>query len=334
LVKVINKDWTKTWTSAANAIYGAVSYTDKKHLSLVEVMGFTGHAFRMNIDPEQINAAGPTSFPGGFILRRNLCNLGFTSNLADAETPVSPEIAEKTIALAQEAIDKGYPAISFDLFTPEFGLIYGYDDEQQLFYAKDTEKDGTLSYVRFSEPKIGVLFVVTVSESLDHSKYEMLRMALDVIINHSRGREWTHIFENKFAIGLSGYDAWISVMERRNADEFGNAYNLAVISDAREFAVEFLRDLARKWDGSNVVERNVRTRSTEAVRHYEKAAEAFDELRTMFPFPEGGTPNNPETADRAIALLRKAKEAETKGVEVLEQLFDFMKAYHSEVWGH
>jgi hypothetical protein len=35
-----------------------------------------------------------------------------------------------------------------------------------------------------------------------------------------------------------------------------------------------------------------------------------------------------------IKLLIQAKEAETKGVEVLEQLYDFMKAYHSEKWIH
>ncbi|WP_240764884.1 hypothetical protein [Paenibacillus dendritiformis] len=78
----LDRDWNVTWTSAAAAVHGAVSYTDKKHLSLVDVMGYTGHAFRMNIDPGTINAAGPTSFPGGYILRRNLCNLGFTSCLA------------------------------------------------------------------------------------------------------------------------------------------------------------------------------------------------------------------------------------------------------------
>src|SRR5690606_23799952 len=113
-------------------IHGAVSYTDKKHLTLSEVMGYTGHAFRMNIDPVSVNLAGPTSFPGGYILRRNLCNLGFTSNLADPDKPIAPEKIEKTMALVQDSIDRGIPAISVDLFLPEFGLIYGYDDDQQV----------------------------------------------------------------------------------------------------------------------------------------------------------------------------------------------------------
>jgi hypothetical protein len=328
------KNWSTTFTTAAGAIYGAVQYTDKKHLTLVDVMGLTGHAFRMNIDPQEVNAAGPTSFPGGYILRRNLCNLGFTSCLADATPPVPPEKVERTIALIQESLDRGVPAISFDLFAPEFGLIYGYDDDQQLFYAKDMSKDDSIPYSKFASPRIDVLFVTTISESLPHSKYEMLRMALDMIVEHARGREWTHVFKDRFAQGLAGYDAWIGAMERRAADEQGNAFNVEVVSDARDFAAQFLRDLARTWNGSNVVERKVRTFAGEAAEHYAVVADKFAEMLALFPFPHGGNPKDPETADQAIQWLRQAKEAEEKGVAVLEKMLNFMKAYHSEVWVH
>ncbi len=328
----LDRDWSKTWTSAAAAIHGAVSYTDKKHFTLTDVMGFTGHAFRMNIDPITINAAGPTSFPGGYILRRNIGNLGFTSCLADPTTPLTPDKVERTIALVQQSIDRGIPAISFDLFIPEFGLIYGYDDDKQLFHAKDVSKDGTISYSDFADPKIDLLFVTTISESLPHSKYEILRMALSMIVDHGRGKEWTHVFDDKFVQGLAGYEAWIGVMERRHADEHGHAYNVAVIADAREFAARFLRELAFRWDGTNVVERTVRKHAGEAALHYEAVAETLGKMRELFPFPEGGQPKDPDTADRAIVLLRQAHEAETKGLEQLEQLFHFMKEYYSETW--
>lgn len=334
MAKALDRDWTKTWTTAAQAVHGAVSYTDKKHLTLVDVMGLTAHAFRMNIDPKQIHAAGPTSLPGGYIIRRNLANLGFISNMGEAATPVTPENAERTIALVQKSVDQGIPAIAFDLFIPEFGLIYGYDDEKQIFHAKDVSQDGTITYQQFVEPKIGVLFLVTISESLPHSKYEILRMALDMIVDHARGREWNHVFKDRFVMGLAGYDAWIEVMRRREADEFGNAYNTIVIADAREFAAEFLRRLVIQWNGTNFVERMVRDKAAAAAVHYETVAEAWGELQDMFPFPEGGKSKEPSTADRAIELLEKAKDAETKGIMVLEQLLDFMKAYYSEIWVH
>jgi hypothetical protein len=325
-----DKDWSRTFTTAAEAIYGVVQYTDKNYLSFIDVFGLTGHAFRMNIDPEIINAAGPTSFAGGYIFRRNLCNLGFISSMTEMNTLITPEILEQTMNLVQKSIDKGIPVISFDLFIPEFGVIYGYDDEKQVFHAKDVSQDGYIPYSKVVGERL--TFLVAINESIPHSKYEMLRMALDMIVEHARGREWTHVFKDRFAQGLAGYDAWIHVMERRTADEFGNAYNLAVISDAREYAVRFLHELKLKWNGTNVVERNVRKYASEAFLHYKIAAESLIELRNMFPFPQGGNPKDPVVADQAIELLKIARDAELQGVMVLEGFLDFMKAYHSELW--
>ncbi len=325
------KDWTRTWTTAASAIHGAVAYTDKKDYTLVDVMGITGHAFRINIDPHRIDVSGPTMYPAGYIIRRNLCNLGFISNLSDTDKPFTPAKVEQVFALIQQSIDRGIPAIAFDLFIPEFGLIYGYDDELKLFHAKDVSQEGTIPYTDWVE-KRDMLWVTTINESLPHSKYETLRMALDMIVDHARGREWTHVFTDTHKIGLAGYEAWISCMERRAADPFGNAYSAAVVSDAREHAAQFLRELAVKWNGTNVVERTVRQRAAEAAAHYQRVADSLVPLREMFPFPQGGDPADPANADRAVELLRAAHEAESQGIIVLEQLLDFMKAYWSEQW--
>lgn len=263
-----NKDWTKTWTSAASAIHGVLDYTDRKHYSLVDVMGITGHAFRINIDPEHIDVAGPTMFPGGYLIRRNLCNLGFISNLSDTEKPYTPETVEKVMALIQQSIDKGMPAIS---------------------------------YIDFIESR-DMLWVTTISESLPHSKYEVLRMALDMVVDHARGREWQHVFNGKYKIGLAGYDAWIACFERRGADPFGNAYNIAVVSDAREYAEQFCVSL--RFVG-------------------------MEKMLLNEPYAVW-QPDDPDTADRALELLRAAKEAEEQGIKVLERLLNFMKIYWSE----
>lgn len=328
----MEKQWNRTHTSAASAIYGAINYGKDSNFSLVDVMGLTGHAFRINIDSKEVNVAGPTMFPGGYILRRNLCNLGFISCLADAEAPVPPEKVTQTIALIQDSINRGYPAIAFDLFVPEFGLIYGYDDEAQVFHAKDPVNSGTVSYEKFSDVRSGVLFVTTISEQLPHSKYEQLRMALDMIVDHTLGREWNHIFKDQYRIGLAGYDAWMNVLKQRKADPYGQAFNVMVISDAREFAVQFLKELERNWTADNIVERTVRKLASEAAIFYQQTADSLIEIRELFPFPEGGNPQDPAISDRAISLLRTAKQGEEEGIKLLERLLHFMKAYHSEVW--
>lgn len=326
-----NEHWLKTKTSAAAAIHGAIQYTDKNYLNLIDVMGLTGHAFRINIDPKEINVAGPTAIPGGYLIRKNLTNLGFTSNLADSEAPVNPEKLEQTLELIQKSIDQGVPAIGFDLFIPEFGLIYGYDDGKRAFFAKDCSKDGEVTYEEFADVN-GVLYSTTIEESLPHSKYEMLRMALDTILDHSYGREFQAVFEGQYIIGIKAYDAWVDVMKKGNADPHGNSFNALVVSDAREFALKFLHDLTIKWDGTNIVERAVRKFASDAEKHYAVVVEALVELRELFPFPHGGDHSQKENVEKAIQLLKEAKDAEVEGLKSLENLAGFMKNYYAEKW--
>ncbi len=332
--QLVNENhWLRTKTSAASAIHGAIKYTDKKYLNLIDVMGLTSHAFRINIDSKEINVAGPTAIPGGYLMRKSLTNLGFTSNLADSEAPAKPDKVEQTLELIQDSIDRGIPAIGFDLFIPEFGLIYGYDDTKKVFFAKDCARDGEVTYEEYSDIR-GVLYSTTIEESLPHSKYEMLRMALDTILDHAHGREWQGPFEDKYVIGLKAYDTWMDVLEKGNADPHGNAFNALVVSDAREFAVKFLHDLTIKWDGTNIVERGVRKFASDAVKHYTTAAEALVELRELFPFPHGGEPAEKGNKEKAVQLLKKAKEAEEEGLKCLQTLLDFMNNYYAEKWVH
>ncbi|OPA80988.1 hypothetical protein BVG16_01165 [Paenibacillus selenitireducens] len=86
------------------------------------------------------------------------------------------------------------------------------------------------------------------------------------------------------------------------------------------------------WNGAIVVERTVRRLASEAAAHFKKTAAALVEMREMFPFPQGGQPDEPTAANRAVELLRAAREAEEQGIQVLEGLLDFMKAYWSEQW--
>ncbi|WP_374019509.1 hypothetical protein ABU162_07430 [Paenibacillus thiaminolyticus] len=72
-----SNDWTMTWTSAVQAIYALLPYTDKKdRYTLTDVMGVSGHAFRINIHPADVNAAGPTMFDPGQLLEHGLHLLG------------------------------------------------------------------------------------------------------------------------------------------------------------------------------------------------------------------------------------------------------------------
>ncbi|MGF7030284.1 hypothetical protein J2T17_001189 [Paenibacillus mucilaginosus] len=312
-----------TWTSAAQALWNLTRYTNTPDLTLTEVMGYTSHAFRININPANVDVAGPTSFPWRRLLSEGMANLGFRTACAESAplTPPSDDELEKALVLTQRSIDRGIPAMAWDLFIPEFGVLYGYDDEKKAFEARDVQQDGLLPYASLGRGRIGELFVLTLEDPLPlHlDRQAMLRGALEMIVRHARDNE-----EGEHACtyrnGLAGYDAWIEAFRGGSVSPMGNAYNAALVADARYHAAEFLQELQAVWAGDRPVEQTVRRLALDAERHYRRVHEALAGLLPLFPFPQGGSPDDPDTAAQAAALLGEAKSAEEEGVRTLEAM--------------
>ncbi|WP_088034560.1 GyrI-like domain-containing protein [Evansella clarkii] len=315
----------KTMTSAAQAMYAMLQYTDKKHLSLSEIMGYSSHAFRMNIHPESVSPAGPTMFAPYELVSQNLKTLGVYTLTRSEFTPLSNKDLADTIRMAESRIDTGVPVISWDLFSPEFGLIYGYDHGQQVFYAKDMKKDNIIKYSELNERASSHLFLCGFFDSVPKSTPIMFRDALKKIIEHADGKSPFASFEYKH--GLAGYDAWIHAFQTRKIDAFGNAYNIAVVGDARKHGSHFLTILTENWDASTILDQQVIEVLTEAKELYSKVASCFEQLGKLFPFPRGGEPNDHATSQKAIELLQHAYEWERKGIEDLRRLESLLEQY-------
>lgn len=317
-----------TLTSAAQAIFAMLQYTDKKELSLSEVMGYSTHAFRINIHPESVSPAGPTMFAPYELVSQSLRTLGVYTMSRSEPTPQSDKDLADTLLLIQSRIDTGVPVISWDLFAPEFGLIYGYDHEKQLLYVKDIEKDGKIKYSELNHRRFNHLFVCGFSESTPKSVPIMLRDALKRIINHAHGKSPYGSPEYKH--GLAGYEAWIQAFLTRKIDVFGNAYNLAVVADAREHAYQFLFKLHAQWPLKTQFDSEVRHYLNKAMCIYKKVTDCFQPLLKMFPFPQGGEPNEIANSQNAIESLTQAYHFEKEGVTLLEKLFELLETYEDD----
>lgn len=155
-------------TSAAQAMWSAVKLAGKADIELYEVMGLTGHAFRININPDNVDVAGPTAYTWEKFFSLGLINLGFKTSYVRSSnlTPPTPNELTRGLNLAQKSIDRGIPAITWDLFIPEFGVLYGYNDEKQELYGKDPRQDGTLPYEKLGYGQVGELFVMILEEEI------------------------------------------------------------------------------------------------------------------------------------------------------------------------
>jgi hypothetical protein len=97
---------------------------------------------------------------------------------------------------------------------------------------------------------------------------------------------------------------------------------LAVVSDAREFAVKFFRGFKEKWPGATPLEQDLVAIADETASLYEQVAATLSEMRSMFPFPQGGEPNDKDQALSAIRLLIKVKSVEEKAVLQMERMLE------------
>ncbi|QDP39473.1 GyrI-like domain-containing protein [Radiobacillus deserti] len=318
-----------TWTSAAQSIYAMLQYTDKKTLTLSEVMGYSTHAFRINIHPETVSPAGPTMFDPLDLVPKGLKTLGVVTLIESLQTPVSDKKLVDMIRFTQRSLDTGIPVISWDLFAPEFGLIYGYDNEKQVFYAKDIEKDRLIKFSELNQRRFQHLFLCGYLQSTPKTIPIMLKDTLIRTLEYALGKS-PFAASREYKHGLEGYEAWIKAFEGRKIDEAGNAYNAAVVADARKHAHRFFSDLLKRWEVSTDLDCQVANCLKEGERIYRKIAEILADIPRMFPFPQGGEPNNISTSKRAIDILQSAHDWEKAGVALLTKLLKLIEKYEDE----
>ncbi|QKG83831.1 sigma-70 family RNA polymerase sigma factor [Kroppenstedtia pulmonis] len=309
-----------SWNSFVGALREALGYTEGKSYSLIDLMGYTGQAFRIQVHPEDVDVAGPTAYLWKRVMEKGLANIGVQMGYCGSEIPnYEPPSAQETmdaIRMIHRSVDRGVPVIGWDLFISEFGLIYGYDDEKEVLDAVDLEARRGLPYDRLGRGKLKELALVTIDSRERVEPKAALRGALQMALEHGEGKEPAM---PGYVQGTAAYASWAEAFKSGSVDPFGNAYNAAVYSDARQFATHFLL----MWS-STCPERQANPQEqlllARAAACYAQVGEALTELRTLFPFPSGGDPADPGKAQAAVKLLEKAKEAETEGLHLLEEL--------------
>ncbi|MFK7691219.1 sigma-70 family RNA polymerase sigma factor [Paenibacillus sp. HJGM_3] len=320
--------------SFVHCTYHLLQYAGKP-FTLTEVTALFGAAFQINVKANNIDISGPGMFDWDTFFTNGLANLGFHSsyldvygfNLNPGRAVHDPEYAQKlmdfherALYMIRQTVDRGYPAIVFDVFEREFALVYGYEDRNQKLYAADGKGHHMLDYARLGRGKSAHLYVIAIDGAFEIDAKVAIRRLMKRVVMHARGSEET--FKPAYVNGLEAYDAWINTFLQRTTDELGNAANLLVVGDGRSAAGRFFRE----WGDSRILEGDAWLAGivTEIAGRYEAVVASFDKLRIMFPYPAGGTPKDPVQADTAAHLLQQAKKDELTAIEQMEAVLQQM----------
>jgi hypothetical protein len=240
------------------------------------------------------------------------------------------DLVPRALDFIHHSVDNGHPVLVWDLYFPEFALIYGYDDESRQFLAGDCStvyETDTVPYDHLSRGTLGMLFVLSARSSFAVDNRTMFRNAIGTSLRHYREQEH---YTEQCVNGLAGYDVWIDALQGGRVEPISNSYNVFLISDARHNAALFFEAVGGGAFGGYDGSESIAQLAQVAASLYGSMREPFDRLCAMFPFlvdfdVRGGNPNDPATAEEAIRLLQSIKGLEEQAVQVLDCMYAMLQ---------
>ncbi|QGQ96487.1 hypothetical protein EHS13_17145 [Paenibacillus psychroresistens] len=298
-------------------LFHVLPYINQAKYTYEEIMGYTGHAFHINVRVEAIDKWGPTMYDWDGVIPRGLHNLGLISkDIAYSGYHMEvPNVLNNSIALIRQSIDKGVPLIMWEPLGPEFGIIYGYNDESQSLYVIDAAIEGEIPFDRIGRgDDTPEFYVLSIDEVINRSPNDRIMGTLDLILKYGL----TDAHDTwEFSTGLPAYDAWIIAFNNKKIDFYGNSFNIQVLKNARESAIGFLNKFKNEFIKEEEIELINQSKNSliEAVK-------LINELELLFPYPTGGNPREDLIRDKAIQLLNDIKEKEKSALLYLKILRD------------
>ncbi len=312
MLKLDNLKYKPLWTSHIACVKSCLEFLNIE-ITDAWLFGATGHAFILNIH-EELCPSGPTAFRNLWLTRfgRNAgyladCIFGLKS---DHDFAAKQQLAWNRI---RQSIDAGIPCYGWEMSVPEFYIITGYDETGYYYSGCDAmEGAGPKPWQEVGNTEIGVMEMYTVHPGIAADDERTVRQALSLGREMSQGsRKW---FFPKYSQGLAGYDAWIGALESGKTNPWGASYNGMVWAECRTMAAAFLKEVSERLDGDFSKQLN------ETAVHYAFVAENLRSVAELFPFPPDGDEQikDADLCKQACDLLRKAKEAESEGMRVVE----------------
>lgn len=265
-----------------------------------DIVAASGFAFRMWVSPDLCPSA--TSIWDFESQKPWVENGGLTCDYVGRyweQEDIEEERRLEAIKIIKASIDRGIPAVSWDIGVPEWGLITGYDDDRQVLYTLAiTMERPEMPYNVLGKRELPILSVLTVTGCTGKSKEDILQDTMKLAVSHLKGEEWC---DN--AKGLDAYPALIRIFKENPdiAASWNAEYFLGTYGALKEYACKYFekynmpelsrlyRDVYNFWMEAFVIKRN-----------------------------EDAT--QPEVRARIASLLESAYEKEVKAVEIMESI--------------
>jgi RNA polymerase sigma factor (sigma-70 family) len=292
------------------AVKEVLAYANSSEWTLTELMAISGDAFRLNV-AKGCHWRGISTFDWSYAAFQMMENLGWQASCfgRPGRSTLTPEQQVQVLHIIHESVDAGLPVVIWNLTINQFGLVYGYDDEtQSITYQGFRQKTEHYAYHQLGrnneEP---ALFVAALKKEVSSPASD--RSIISSIINHLKGNEPAL---SGFAFGLNGYQLWIDSAENSSLDLLGHAYQVAILAEARQHAVQYLQILTERSRSNEI-----QTHLTQSVLSMKRVTESIRLLYPSFPFGYGGSHGG--QLGGIVKGLKAARENELACIFYLEK---------------
>lgn len=215
--------------------------------------------------------------------------------------------------MVRKSIDKGIPCYGWELEVPEFYVVKGYDNVGYYYSGLGADPiKGPKPWQELGESDIGLIEMYSVTRGQPADDATTVKEALEFALEHAKGPEkW--IFP-RYKAGLAGFDKWIETVGNGEAIGNGMAYNAAVWAECRGLGLMFLEEAKQRLNG------NISPLLDEAIKSYSPVVDSLNSLVDLFPFPPDGEIEDKARCKKALEHLKRAREAEEKGLRSLEKI--------------
>ena len=279
------------------------------------IYGATAHAFVLNIR-ETVCVSGPYAWDKQMImdLGRNLGHIARWIVVPKRETSddVFAQRQREVWDLVRESIDRGDPCYGYEVYLPipDYYVIPGYDDVG--YYYDGCVTGGPTPWDKLGTHDVMVLEVCLLEPCEPSPPDQTVREALAMSLRFNRDPGGM-VFPT-YASGQEAYELWAGELESGRALWDHHSWNAFLWRDCRRMAVEFLREAKERLPG------RCDAAFDEAIAHYADVRDRLDAVVALHPERENADWSTPLQSQEAADLVRRAGEAESRGMAALDAI--------------
>jgi len=296
--------------SYIDALYSILTY--KKIFSGPKYLlsGMTGMAFKFTIH-KKIYPSSPNMYGKEELLDGcNRIGIYAESHGTLNSNPVFEVFQKEAIKKIKASIDDDTPVLFWGCSGIQFGIIVGYDDEDEVFYYKHrrSEEEKVMLYKNLGVTKDGVVYYQIIGPRVSIALKEIYVSSLTYAID-----EWETLYKlgnktnNEFASGKKAYEFLIDALRRRDFDANGYYCSMLHYAILKRELFNYLKEVEKELP-----------QVKEALPYYEKVMNNFNAIEELalydVPFEKEA-----DAYDKVISLLGEIKIMEEEGIKILKE---------------